>query len=384
MTSILHLDTERGWRGGERQAFWLARALATRGHRSIVAARPGEPLSTRSAAAGLETVDCAPASELDAFAAWRLRRVILEQRVDVVHAHTGHAVATAALATLGTRVPMVLTRRVDFRLSGNAASRWKYDRAAVIIAISSAVRAALVASGIGEHRIVDVPSGIDLTRRIDPASPETLAALGIPLGAPLVVQVAQLVPHKDPLNFVRAIGVVRERVPNVRALLVGDGPLSGAVASAIAELGLAGTLVATGYRGDADALLAAATVVTLSSREEGLGTVLLDAFSLGKPVAAAAGGGIPDVVEHDVSGLLAPPGDSRALGSAIASLLTDSDLAGRLGRAARARAEDFSIDRTADRTLAVYERVLAERGGGQGFGRAAPGPRAAVQSSGGA
>ena len=361
MTTILHLDTERGWRGGERQAYWLARALAARGHRSIIAARPGEPLSTRSAAAGLETVDCAPASEIDPLAAWRLRRELDVRRVDIVHAHTGHAVATAALATLATRIPMVLTRRVDFRLSANAASRWKYDRAAAIISISSAVRAALVASGIDEGRIVDVPSGVDLTRRIEAASPETLARLGVPSGAPLVVQVAQLVPHKDPLTFVRAIATVRERVPGVRALLVGNGPLSSEVNDAIAALHLGSTLIATGYRADADALLAAASVVTLSSREEGLGTVLLDAFSLGKPVAATEAGGIPDVVQHGRSGLLARPGDARALGNAIADLLTDSALASKLGSAARERAAEFSMDRTAERTLSVYERVLAER-----------------------
>lgn len=361
MTSVLHIDTERGWRGGERQALWLATDLARRGHGTLIAARPGEPLHTRAEAAGLDVVACTPRSELDLIAAWRLRRTIASRRIDIVHAHTGHAVAIAALATLGTGVPMVLTRRVDFRLKSNAASRWKYRRADAVIAISSAVRAALLASGIDEDRIVDVPSGVDLTRRVMPASAELLAELGVPAGAPLVVQVAQLVEHKDPLNFVRAIAVARRQVPAMRALLVGSGPLAGAVGDAIAGLDLTGTLVATGYRDDADALLAAADVVTLSSREEGLGTVLLDAFSMGKAVAAAAGGGIPDVVQHEQTGLLAPVGDSEALGRAIAALLTDRGLATRLGVAARARAEHFSVEQTATRTLAVYQQVLSRR-----------------------
>src|SRR5581483_9635815 len=130
---VLHIDTERGWRGGERQALWLARELARRGHHSVVAARPDEPLAERAARDGLTVVECAPRSELDLAAARRLRRALLERSVDLVHAHTAHAVATAALATLGTRVPFVVSRRVDFPLRRNVGTRWKYGRAAMII-----------------------------------------------------------------------------------------------------------------------------------------------------------------------------------------------------------------------------------------------------------
>src|SRR5439155_14086035 len=87
---VLHVDTERGWRGGERQTLWLARELASRGYESIVAARPGEPLAVRAAEAGLRLVGCVPAGELDPLAAWRLGRVV-RAGVDLVHAHTAPA-----------------------------------------------------------------------------------------------------------------------------------------------------------------------------------------------------------------------------------------------------------------------------------------------------
>jgi glycosyltransferase involved in cell wall biosynthesis len=131
------------------------------------------------------------------------------------------------------------------------------------------------------------------------------------------------------------------------------------VADAVRSLGLEGCLHATGYRQDADALLAAADVVVLSSREEGMGSVLLDALFLGKPIAATRAGGIPEVITHGVTGLLAPVNDSPALGAQIASLLEDRTLATRLAAAARVRAADFSIERMTDRTLVVYERVLS-------------------------
>lgn len=357
---VLHLDTERGWRGGERQALWLARSLADRGHVSLVAARPGEPLARRAAHAGLTVVPCSPAFEFDPVAVVRLRGAILRRRVRIVHAHTGHAVALAALATIGTDAKTVVTRRVDFRLRSNYGSRFIYRRAAAIIAISRAVANALVASGIPRDRVEIVPSGIDLTRVFSPATPATLARLGAPVGSPLVVQVAQLVGHKDPLTFVRAVAEVRRQVPSVRALMVGDGPLRAAVEAEVARLGLADALCVTGYRTDADSLLAAADVVTLSSREEGLGTVLLDAMSMGKPIAATAGGGIPETVQQGVSGLLSPVGDAAQLGSDIASILQDPSLAGRLSAGARKRAEDFSVERTAELTLQVYRRVLEQ------------------------
>jgi glycosyltransferase involved in cell wall biosynthesis len=353
------VDTERGWRGGERQALWLAEALARGGHRSVIVARPGEPLAERAGTAGLPVLLVAPRSELDPLAAARVRRAIRESKAEIVHAHTGHAVALAALATVGTRARMVVTRRVDFALRRNWGTRLKFSRAAAVIAISRAVADVLVRGGMDPARIEVVPSGIDLRRTFAPAAPDTLAALGVPAGAPLVVQVAQLVGHKDPCTFVRAFGAVRRAVPAAHALLVGDGPLRAAVAHEIARHGLGGAVHLTGYRRDADALLAAADVATLSSEEEGLGTVLLDALSMGKPTVATRAGGIPEIIEDGVSGLLAPIRDGEALGAAIARALTDAPLRARLAAGARARAAEFSVERTAERTLAVYERVLA-------------------------
>lgn len=357
--TVLHVDTERGWRGGERQTLWLARELAARGHGSIVAARDGEPLAVRALEANLDVVDCSPSSEIDPRAPLRLRSVIRERRVDVVHAHTAHAVAVAALATLGTGTPFVVSRRVDFKLRDNVGTRLKYGRAAKFIAISEAVANVLVASGVARERIDVVPDGVDVHRVVEPATRETLAALGVAADAPLVVQVAQLVGHKDPLNFVRAIARAREIVPAVQALLVGDGPLRGDVERAVERLGLGGVVHVVGYRTDADSLLAAADVVCLSSREEGMGSVLLDALAFGKPIAATRAGGIPEVVVDRECGLLAPIEDPAALGEAIARLISDSALADAVGNAASRRAANFSVELMAERTLAVYERVLA-------------------------
>lgn len=354
MLTVLHVDTERGWRGGERQLLWLAAGMRDRGHRAIIVARPSDELARRAQALKLEVIAAAPRGELDLFAARDLRRAIAQYRAQLVHAHTAHAAAIAALATLGTSAKIVIARRVDFPLRRNLGTRLKYRRAEAVIAVSKTVAAVAAEAGIARERIHVVPDGVDLSRSVEPASGDTLRSLGLLTGEPLVVQVAALVAHKDPLTFVRAMAVVRERIPRVRALLVGDGPLRAVAQAEITRLDLDRAVSLTGFRHDADDLLAAATVATLSSVEEGMGSVLLDAMAFGVPIAATRAGGIPEVVSDGESGLLSTPGDPAALADNIVRLLSDQDLAASLAARARMRVEEFSVDRMVERTIEVY------------------------------
>jgi L-malate glycosyltransferase len=358
--TVLHVDTERGWRGGERQVLWLAAGMRERGHRAIVVAREDDELARRAASAGLEVNGLVPHGELDVFAAARLRRAIVRRHANVVHAHTAHAAAIAALACLGTSVRLAVARRVDFPLRRNLGTRLKYGRAHAVIAVSQAVATIVAAGGVAPKRIHVVPDGVDLARRVLPAGRDVLASLGLAEGVPLVVQVAALVPHKDPLTFVRAIRVVQARVPGLRALLVGEGPLRSAVHAEVGRLGLEQTIVLTGFRRDADELLAAARVATLSSAEEGMGSVLLDAMAFGVPIAATRAGGIPEIVVHGETGLLSAPADAEALAANVVRLLEDQELAATLRERARERVTEFAVERMVDKTIAVYGAIGAE------------------------
>ena len=356
--TVLEIDTERGWRGGERQLLWHAQVLTRLGHRALVAARPGEPLALRAAALGIPVVAVAPAMEFDPRAAIALRRAISREHVDIVHSHTAHGVSLGAVACLGTDAKLVITRHSDFRLRSNIGTRWKYGRVDGLIAISSASKNAMVASGIPASSITIVRGGSDQSTPVTPASRETLESLGVHAGSPLIVQVSQLVQHKDPLTFVAAIDAARVRVPSLKAVLVGDGPLRADVERAVTERSLGDQLRVAGYRTDADALLASADIVTLSSEEDALPSVLFDALFCGKPVCATSAGGVPEIIEDGVSGLLSPVHDAAALGAAIARVLTNPTLAASLSTGARERATEFSIERSVGRTIAVYERVL--------------------------
>ena len=331
--------------------------MRDRGHRSVVVARGEDELARRAADRGVEVIGLAPHGELDVVAALTLRRLIRGSGARIVHAHTAHAAALSALGTVGTDARTVIARRVDFRLRRNIGTRLKYGRAHAVIAVSRAVAEIVAAGGVRHDRIHVVPDGVDLQRTVTAADHATLRSLGVPSDVPLVVQVAALVPHKDPLTFVRAMDVVRQRVPAVRVLLVGEGPLRAVAEAEIARLKLDGVVTMTGFRADADELLAAAHVATLSSAEEGMGSVLLDAMAFEVPIAATAAGGIPEVVMHGETGLLSPPRDPSALAANVVRLLNDPALATSVARKARHRVNEFSVDRMVERTLEVYSAV---------------------------
>jgi glycosyltransferase involved in cell wall biosynthesis len=149
---------------------------------------------------------------------------------------------------------------------------------------------------------------------------------------------------------------VLRRRPDVRFVIVGDGPLRRELEARIGEQGLGGRVVLAGFRSDVDRLLPAFSVFCLSSHLEGLGTSLLDAMAFGLPVVATAAGGIPEAVEHGVTGLVVPVRRADALGQALLEVLDDGDLRRRLGAAGRARfLERFTADRMVEETLRVYQ-----------------------------
>lgn len=358
--TVLYLDVGREWRGGQRQILWMGEGLARRGGRPIFALRPDAVLTERARAAGIEVVEIDPS--IPEFGPWtvlRLRRLIRRRGIDILHPQSGHTMALAALAAAGTHAKIVFARRTTFRMRTHTGNRLKYGRAHRIISGSQAGLDELLRMGLDPSRMHVVPSGSHPLHGLTPASAELLASFGVPPGAPLVSMVCAITEVKDPLTFVRAVAAARRRVPALHALLVGEGPLRAAVEEEARALGVDGALHLTGFRGDPESFIAASDVACLTSRSEGTPGVLIDALALARPIVATAVGGIPEVVVDGESGLLAPMGDATALGAHIADILQDPILAARLSDGARARAGEFTIDRTVERTIEIYERLLA-------------------------
>jgi glycosyltransferase involved in cell wall biosynthesis len=348
---VVHVASGREWRGGQRQVWLLARELGRLGIAQTVVTGGTTELAARLTRDGVPVRAVPWSLGLDPRV---LPALLAELRAgpSLVHAHDAHAVTIGGLgaALLGRR--LVATRRVDFHL--RRPGFW--GRAARVIAISRAVQNVLVADGVAAERITVVHSGIALDDARRTPRLGIRGRLGLPADALVAANVAALVGHKDHATLLRAASALTPRWPALHWIIAGEGPERAALERLRAELGLDGRVHLLGHIDDPAQLVADANCFVMSSREEGLGTSVLDAMALGIPVASTTAGGLPEML-GDGAGVLAPPNDPVALADAVSRLLSEP----ALGRGVAARAaivvERFSARRMAEAVGSVYRSL---------------------------
>ena len=355
----IHVDTERTWRGGEGQALALALGLTRRGHPAVMVGRPGSAIVERARAAGVAAVETPMHGELDWFAARRIARIARDRGAQLIHAHTAHAHTLAAMAAWSAGIPCVVSRRVDFAPRG-IFSRFKYGHGVTrFVAISAAVRGVLVEAGVRPERIAIVPSGID-PARLDGADRGAIEReFGLAPDTPVVGAVGHCAWHKGFETLIDAVPELRERHPDLRVFIVGGGELQHALRARAARTAGGAAITLTGFRADVPSFLARFDVVAAPSLMEGLNTSVLDALAMARPVVASNVGGLPEAVEHEVTGTLVEPARPDLLAGAVLAMLADRERAARLGAAGRARVlERFTVDSMVEGTLRVYRDLL--------------------------
>jgi glycosyltransferase involved in cell wall biosynthesis len=359
---ILHVDSERPWRGGQNQVLLLMRRQRARGDEPQLAAPPDAELLRRARAEGFPVHPVPMRGTWDVPSALALAAIHRDQRPDVVHWHAARAHALGALASLLTPGPArVLSRRVIFPVRRSPGSRLLYalpiDR---IAAISEAVRDALVRSGVDAAKIDVVPSGIELPPPRDPAERVGLRrALGCDGEDVVAITVAALGEGKGHRELLRALETAAARAPRLTLWIAGEGPLRPELESMARALGARVQFL--GFRADIHSLLHAADVFCLATRSEGLGSSILEAMAAGLPVVATRVGGVPEVVDDQRTGILVPLDDSAGLSEALVRMAGDRCLREEMGTAGHSRAAAFSADRTAEGTNRVYRTALERR-----------------------
>ena len=210
-----------------------------------------------------------------------------------------------------------------------------------------------------------IHTGIDSPERLDLDRASALRKEWAPDGAgPLVVTLARLSYEKGVDTLIDAAAILRSSHPYARFVVVGEGSDRAELEARISAGGLAGIVKLVGFRDDVWPALAAADVVCLPSKSEGMPNVLLEAMAVGKPIVATSVGGVPEAIESGENGLLAGPGDPQALAAEITRLADDSALAQRLGAAARRTMEArFRARDVVARYAEVYQRLLMQQGG---------------------
>jgi len=345
------------------------RRQRARGDDPLLVAPPGAVLSERAKGEGFRVRPVAMRGTWDLASVVALARIMREVRPDVVHWHAARAHAIGAMASLLDSAPArVLSRRVQFPVRRSLGSILLYtlpvDR---IAAISSAVRGALVRSGVDAAKIEVVPSGIDRAPDPDPALRLTLRrSFGIEDGDTLAITVSALAPGKGHRQLLRASATASVRAPMLKLWIVGAGPLERELRMETGALGLEARVQFLGFRTDIQALLHAADFFCLATQSEGLGSSILEAMSAGLPVVATRVGGIPEIVEEGRTGILVPGSDPAELAAAMEQMALSAGLRETMGASSRRRAALFSADRTAEGTYRVYHAALSLRGRADG------------------
>jgi glycosyltransferase involved in cell wall biosynthesis len=317
--------------------------------------------------AGVPTTCLQGSSETDLSWAGRLRRLVVEGQVDVVHSHAPYpaAVARLALCSLGRRRPALVYTEHNTWAGYGRATRWAnaltypLDDARLAVspdALASVPRALRRNTELLVHGVdlEAVRSRRDLRQR-------SRDALGVGDETLLVATVANLRRHKDYPTLLGAARRVLDTGADVAFVAVGQGPLEAEIRSLADELRLGEGFHLLGYRSDPLEVLAGCDVFCLSSLAEGYPVSLMEALALGLPVVATGVGGIPDAVRPGVEGLLVPPSRPDLLADALLALAADPERRARMGIAAGERAARFDIHRAAERIQAVYEEVLSRR-----------------------
>ena len=307
----------------------------------------------------------------DARALGELRRAIREFAPEVVHTHSSKAGILGRLAAHRERVPVVVHSihgygfgdhqatpvRAAFLAVERLAARWT----TAFIAVSQENLEQGLRLGLFEPEQVSlIRSGIDLGAFRNAAGGEEVRReLGIGRDAPLVLQVSCLKPQKAPERFVALAAALAPRFPDAHFLLVGDGELRERLEAQRRAAGLEERLHLPGWRRDIPAVLDAATVVTLTSRFEGLPRAAVEALAAGTPVVAMAVDGVREVVRDGVDGFTVPAGDVGALVERVAQVLADPARRAALASHAGEGLEGFDHELMVRQQEALYGRLLA-------------------------
>ncbi|MEI6224617.1 MAG: glycosyltransferase [Deltaproteobacteria bacterium] len=364
MATILHLVASPFVGGPERQMIGLARALRGTDRSVFLGFPEGGALDERLRAEGVE-------SHLLATTGRPLRRAVAEVaewfgRIapDVVITHGYKPDLVGLLAARRAGIPHVAVSHgwtgATLRVKVNeAVDKLVMRGARRVVAVSHRQGQRVKDAGIRADRVVVIQNAVDASRfpAPDAATRREMEALFPVRPERLVIAAGRLSPEKGFGDLIQAARLVVDRMPGVGFLLVGDGPLRGALEAAIREAGLEASFVLAGFRDDLDRLMASADLFVQSSHTEGLPNVVLEAGACAVPIVATAVGGTGEVLEDGRQGRLVPPREPVVLAGAIVEVLSDPAAAKRMGDDARRRVvAEFTFAAKA----AAYRRMLED------------------------
>lgn len=359
MLSLLFIDTERVWRGGQAQLLTLIRGLRRRGHKVHLICYPDTLLQTRASESGIIVHPAAIRSETSFISLVRLIFIFRKIRPDVLLFNTPKAIVIGTLASILVPVgARIIFRRVNFPLGKSIFTRLKYTWGIhCIVAISKSIRLQLENCGISASKIRIIYEGMDLSlypkrTQPNPRSPDD----------PLVVgTVAHLSREKGLHDLIEAASLIPDVKRKLRFVIVGDGDCFEELKETAEKKGLSDVFQFAGFHSDTSPFMKSFDIFALPSLSEGLSSAILEAMAASLPIVATNVGGIPELVTDGENGLLVAPADPTALARAIRHLADNPAESQLMGRRGRERMEaQYTLERKIAETEQLCNNLLNE------------------------
>ncbi len=363
---IAHLNTEKTFRGGERQVIFLMEGLVANNIDNYLICNTDAKIKERAInfMDANKIFEVSMNGEFDLIAVLKIRKFLKQNQIDIVHCHTSHAHTLGYFAAMGLDTKVLISRRVDFSIHRSGIrflSSVKYNKMCDrIISISDTIKEILINDGVKSEKIIPVHSGVEPFPIIEYEKYKPLMEqFKIPENVVKIVNVAALEHHKGQHYLLNAFAEVLKKEKNIVLIIVGDGKLRDKLKMLAKELRIDKNVIFTGFRNDVPMFVNMADIFVMASLDEGLCTSILDALTLNKVVVATNAGGIPEIIKDEKTGILVEKGNVNALAQGLIKAVKNLEFyKDKFKNGKQFIMDNFSVEKMVEGNIKVYKEML--------------------------
>ena len=371
---ILHFSSATTWRGGEQQIAYLVEELQKKQIQQWIFCVKESELANYCQQQNIPHFTYQKRFSVNPLIGYQLKKLCTQLKINIVHLHDAHSHTFGYIsALLGNKVPFVLSRRVDFTVKNNWLSYQKYNHPSIkkILSVSHYVQQILAPAIEDQTKLQVVHSGIDTTRFKYSNQQILRTAYGLAENTTIIANVAAIAPHKDYFTFVDTAALLLESASRTKSsgstqptlkffIIGGDGGEENLIKNYIESKDLTNHFILTGFRKDIPQILPEVDVFLFTSKQEGLGTSVIDALAAGVPVVATKAGGVPEIIQDGENGLLTPIKNASLLADRVNYLLTNPIISTKFINKGKKTVSQFSKVIMAKKTLAIYQAIQSQ------------------------
>jgi L-malate glycosyltransferase len=359
---ILQISSIKNWRGGEQQVAYLIIELRALGKEVYMVVAKKSKLEQFCIDNNFQYSAINFGNGFNLFAAWRLKVITARYQIDLIHMHCSPSHTLAIFSNiLGNKAKMALSRRVDFPIHDNLFSIKKYNYSQIenILCVSNKINNIIAPVIKNPEKIKTIYSGIDLNKFSTTKGDILRKQYNIDNEYTLIGNVASMANHKDYFTFINTAELLIHGGLKAKFIIIGDdGGEEQQIRNYVKEKQLEDSIIFAGFRTDVTKILPELDIFLFTSKEEGLGTSVLDAMASKVPVVATKAGGIPEMITHEQNGLLCGIKNHKELAEATIKVIQDEEFRQSIISNGSATVQKFSKEKTALETIQTYMDIL--------------------------